>query len=83
MNLENYFNGDGVGGGFQGSRGARSKEEFQLQRNKIIQAITDMKADVIGVIEVENDGYGSLSAIHDLTDGLNARMKLAWGIIHL
>ncbi len=72
MNLENYFNGDGVGGGFPGSRGARSKEEFQLQRNKIIQAITDMKADVIGVIEVENDGYGSLSAIHDLTDGLNA-----------
>ena len=73
LNLENYFNGDGSGGGFPGLRGARSRDEFELQRAKIIQAITDMKADVIGLIEVENDGYGNLSVIYDLREGLNAR----------
>lgn len=73
MNLENYFNGDGSGGGFPGFRGARSYEEFQRQRAKIIQAITDLKADVIGLLEIENDGYGSLGAIYDLNDGLNSR----------
>ena len=73
LNLENYFNGNGAGRGFPSARGARSNGEFELQRAKIIQAITDMKADVIGLIEIENDGYGNLSAIHDLCDGLNAR----------
>ena len=73
LNLENYFNGNGAGRGFPSERGARSNGEFELQRAKIIQAITDMKADVIGLIEIENDGYGNLSAIHDLCDGLNAR----------
>ena len=72
LNLENYFNGDGLGGGFPAARGARSKSEFQLQRAKILQAIADMKVDVIGLIEIENDGYGSSSAISDLNDGLNA-----------
>jgi len=71
LNLENFFNGDGVGGGFPGARGARSKDEFELQRAKILQAIADMKADVIGLIEVENDGYGKSSAIWDLCDALN------------
>lgn len=32
-----------------------------------------MKADVIGLIEIENDGYGNLSTIRDLCDGRNAR----------
>ena len=43
-----------------------------------------MKADVIGLIEIENDGYGNLSAIHDLCDGLNAREDgIGLRIIHL
>lgn len=71
INVNNYFNGDGKGGGFPTSRGAQSKEEFDLQRIKIIEALSDMKADLIGLIEIENDGYGKLSAIRDLTDGLN------------
>ena len=73
FNLENYFNGNGMGSGFPGSKdkGAKSIEEFKRQRLKIIDAITDMQADVIGLMEVENDGYGELSAIRDLLDGLN------------
>jgi len=72
FNVLNYFNGDGSGGGFPTSRGAETTQEFQRQRDKIIAAITAMQVDVIGLIEIENDGYGPTSAIADLVAGLNA-----------
>jgi predicted extracellular nuclease len=71
FNVLNYFNGDGQGGGFPTSRGANTLEEFIRQRDKIISAITAMDADVIGLVEIENDGYGPDSAIQDLVSGLN------------
>ncbi len=73
FNVLNYFNGDGVGGGFPTSRGAKTAFEFERQRNKIINAIVVMQADIIGLLEIENDGYGANSAIQDLINGLNAR----------
>ncbi|MCO1335234.1 ExeM/NucH family extracellular endonuclease [Microbulbifer sp. OS29] len=72
FNVLNYFNGDGNGGGFPTSRGADTEEEFLRQRSKIISAILGLDADVIGLMEIENDGYGSDSAIQDLVNGLNA-----------
>ena len=72
FNVENYFNGDGQGGGFPTSRGAESQAEFERQRAKIVDAITDLDADVIGLMEIENDGYGEFSAIQDLVNSLNA-----------
>ena len=72
FNVLNYFNGDGNGGGFPTSRGANSVEEFQRQRAKIIAAIMATDAHVVGLMEIENDGYGEDSAIADLVDGLNA-----------
>ncbi|NNG01107.1 MAG: ExeM/NucH family extracellular endonuclease [Desulfobacteraceae bacterium] len=71
FNVLNYFNGDGLGGGFPTPRGANSAEEFTRQRDKIISAIQAMDAHVIGLMEIENDGFGSTSAIADLVDGLN------------
>ena len=71
FNVLNYFNGDGLGGGFPTSRGADDLDEFIRQRDKIIAAIVAIDADVVGVIEIENDGYGALSAIQDLVNGLN------------
>ena len=71
FNVLNYFNGDGQGGGFPTSRGADDEEEFVRQRDKIIAAITAIGPDVLGVIEIENDGYGEFSAIQDLVNGLN------------
>ena len=70
FNVLNYFNGDGLGGGFPTSRGANTPEEFARQRAKIIAALVTMDADVVGLIEIENDGYGPQSAIQDLVDGL-------------
>jgi predicted extracellular nuclease len=71
FNVLNYFNGDGMGGGFPTSRGADSLDEFIRQRDKIISAILAMDADVIGLMEIENDGYDEYSAIADLVNGLN------------
>lgn len=72
FNVLNYFNGDGNGGGFPTARGAHTLTEFNRQRVKIINAITAMDADVLGLIEMENDGDGASSAIADLVNGLNA-----------
>jgi uncharacterized repeat protein (TIGR01451 family) len=71
FNVLNYFNGDGQGGGFPTSRGADSLTEFNRQRTKIITAMVAIDADVFGLMEIENDGYGANSAIQDLVNGLN------------
>ena len=71
FNVNNYFNGDGQGGGFPTERGAKTAAEFARQRAKIIKALVALKADVIGLTEVENDGNGPASAAQDLLAGLN------------
>lgn len=72
FNVLNYFNGDGAGGGFPTARGADSVSEFERQSDKIVSAIIELEADVLGLIELENDGYGPQSAIAGLVDRLNA-----------
>ena len=72
MNVLNYFNGDGMGGGFPTARGAQTPAEFTMQRDKIIAAIIGSGADVLSLNEMENDGYEATSAIQDLINGLNA-----------
>ena len=71
FNVLNYFNGNGNGGGFPTARGADSEEEFIRQRDKIINAIVAIDADVLGLVEIENDGYDEQSAIQDLVNGIN------------
>jgi predicted extracellular nuclease len=76
FNVLNYFNGNGTGqegsaGGFPTPRGASSLTEFNRQRAKIIAALKELDADVVGLIEMENDGDGENSAIADLVRGLN------------
>jgi predicted extracellular nuclease len=48
-------------------RGADNAEEFARQRTKIIAAIGKLDADVVGLIEIENNE----AAIQDLLQGLN------------
>ena len=74
INVLNYFttlDQDGAlcGPSNIGCRGADSAEEFQRQRNKIIDAIVKIDADIIGLVELENNATESLS---DLVNGLNA-----------
>ncbi len=84
MNLLNYFNtfdglpdtvdncSLGVGGAAADCRGADTQSEFDRQWPKTVAAILAMNPDVIGVNEIENDGYGPTSAIAHLVDQLNA-----------
>ncbi len=67
FNLRNYFNGPA----FPTSRGAANREAFARQHAKITAALSGMAADVLGLMEVENDGYGDGSAVARLTAGLN------------
>ena len=53
------------------SRGAYNEFEFNRQRDKIIAAISAIDADVLGLIEIENN---ATEAIGDLVDGLNAEI---------
>ncbi|MBG1267000.1 ExeM/NucH family extracellular endonuclease [Nostoc sp. WHI] len=74
FNVLNYFNGDGLGGGFPTSRGADNVAEFERQSAKIVSAISALDADVVGLIEIENDGDGANSAIAELVDRLNTSL---------
>ena len=71
FNVLNYFNGDGLGGGFPTSRGAETQFELDRQEAKIVSALTAIDADIVGLMEIENDG-GANSAQSQLVDALNA-----------
>lgn len=84
MNLLNFFNTfdglpdnvnncqNGFGGAFTDCRGADTASEFDRQVAKTVSAILAMNPDVLGVNEIENDGYGADSAIARLVLELNA-----------
>ncbi len=74
MNVLNYFTtidtGDWICGpsGKLECRGADSSDEFNRQRDKLIQSILGLDAAIIGLTEIENNPN---EAIQDLVDGLN------------
>jgi len=72
FNVLNYFNGDGLGGGFPTARGADTAEELSRQTAKLVSAINGLDADIVGLMEIENDGYGASSAIAELASALGA-----------
>jgi len=78
MNTLNYFNTfgsactNGVGGAATACRGADNLTEFNRQWPKTVQAILATGTDVVGLMEIENDGYAAGSAIQDLVNHLNA-----------
>lgn len=68
FNVFNYFNGDGHGGGFDAlaNRGAKTPAIFARQEAKIVAALRALRADVIGLMEIANNGYGDASAVQRL-----------------
>ncbi|QNF15504.1 ExeM/NucH family extracellular endonuclease [Aeromonas jandaei] len=57
------------------NRGAKSQADFEKQRTKIVNAITEMDADLLGLMEMENNGFGDNSAINNLVTRLNEQQK--------
>jgi uncharacterized protein len=82
LNVLNYFttldNAGSICGpsGDMGCRGADNAEELVRQRDKILSALSIMDADVVGLIEIENDrpGLDPDYAVVDLVTGLNSLM---------
>lgn len=75
FNVLNYFN---TFGNSDVLRGARTPEQFEVQSAKIVEAILEMDAAVLGLIEIENDyedGFDddldSEPSIQTLVDQLN------------
>lgn len=66
-NVENYFT-------TLGSRGAQTALEFIRQQAKVVSNLAGLNADVLGLSEVENNGFGSTSAIFSLVNALNDRV---------
>jgi len=55
-----------------GSRGANNIEEYNRQLEKLVTALSALDADVVGLMEIENNyGEGASSAIATLVDALN------------
>lgn len=75
-NVLNYFttidNAGPICGplGNQGCRGADTASEFTLQRDKLVTAISELDAEVVGLMEIENHPGDVPTA--DLVAGLNA-----------
>ncbi|MGQ5523043.1 ExeM/NucH family extracellular endonuclease [Chitinimonas sp. PSY-7] len=64
LNVLNYFT-------TLGERGANTPEEFTRQRAKLVETITGLNADVLGLMEIENNGA---TALTDLVNAVNAKM---------
>ncbi|MGF1690072.1 ExeM/NucH family extracellular endonuclease [Photobacterium kagoshimensis] len=73
QNVLNYFNSPFGGASNQhgDNRGADSELEFQQQQAKIVKAIIGLDADVVGLMEIENNGFGNYSAITELVKAIN------------
>jgi predicted extracellular nuclease len=78
FNVLNYFT-------TLGERGAKTAEEFQRQRAKIVTAITGLDAQVVTLMEIENStrfGEPADTATVDLVRGLNdAAGKRVWDYV--
>lgn len=72
FNVLNLFNGDGRGGGFPTARGARTPADLARQRDKLVAALTALDADILALLEIENDGHGAGSSLADLALALDA-----------
>lgn len=84
FNVLNYFNtidetsststGPCGPSGTLDCRGADSSAEFDRQNEKLIAALRAIDADVLGLVEIENNGGTSTSAAAELVARLNAAL---------
>jgi len=74
FNVLNFFTGEGNSPRFPTKRGATDANELQRQQAKMLAALAAMDADVIGLLEVENNGFGAGSALATIVQSLNQQL---------
>ena len=77
FNVLNYFNSPfgGAENPYGDNRGAETEDEFERQGDKIAKAIIALDADIIGLMEIENNGFGEDSAVAHLVNKINALIE--------
>jgi predicted extracellular nuclease len=81
LNLHNYFNGDGEGGGFSAPRGPQSAAEFAAKRARLAALIGHVDPHLVAVTELENDGFGARSAARDFIRDLEQGSGRTWSVV--
>ena len=71
MNVLNYFTS-------LNDRGADTQTEFQRQTDKIVAAICELNADIIGLSEIQNNGFGTGDALPTLVAAVQAECGLEY-----
>ncbi|KKL02963.1 ExeM/NucH family extracellular endonuclease [Rheinheimera mesophila] len=71
FNVLNFFTGETATNPFPTRRGATDANELKRQQAKMIAALSRMDADIIGLLEVENNGFDKRSALATLVRELN------------
>jgi predicted extracellular nuclease/endonuclease I len=74
LNVLNYFTTLNPDNLRRGPRGANTPVEFERQKVKTVAAIAAMDADIVGLMEIENNGFSEGSAINDLVSAINVKM---------
>ncbi|MEA5618814.1 ExeM/NucH family extracellular endonuclease [Cronbergia sp. UHCC 0137] len=74
FNVLNYFNSIDTTGGNGSPRGADSASEFDRQNEKLIAALIALDADIVGLMEIENNGSAATSAVEELVNRLNTQL---------
>jgi len=75
LNLHNYFNGDGQGGGFPTARGAETLVQWHSQKARVTATVQRVSPHILAVSELENDGYDKASAIAELSQSLGSQWR--------
>ncbi len=77
FNVLNYFNSPfgGAENPYGDNRGALTEEEFERQGDKIAKAILALNADIVGLMEIENNGFGEDSAVAHLVNKINSMIE--------
>lgn len=73
FNVLNFFTGEGKNP-FPTKRGASTADELARQQAKMTAALAAMDADVIGLLEVQNNGFDDVGSLKTLVKALNKQL---------
>jgi len=75
QNVLNLFNSPfgGAENLHGGSRGANTESEYQHQKAKLVEAVYGLNADIVGLMEIENNGFSDTGTIAEFVEAINAK----------